>query len=496
MKSTKKILAAFLSAMMVLAMVPFTASAAVETVANDCEITLTSETEGFIFNLFKVATVDIETGEMEFKTTNTNVQNALKVADTTNAKAQNVIAALQTAETKGVSVGSYDSKADGASKTFTGLESGIYFAECDRNNLPDGVSKVGDSLIVVPEYDVVNNSFKTSHKVSVAVGSKVSKGGADISKEIVGGDSKVYTTVGVGETVEFKLVADKAGLGSLSTPLSSFDVKDTYSKGLTINKDSIKVYYNSESSTPLVKDTDYSVSYDEANFKFSVSLEKSLAKEAFYTASSVVVTYNATLNAAAVVGNPGNPNKVDLTYKNYGASNYTDKPGNTVYVFTVALDVLKTDAFDATKVLSGAKFYLYNNVTAAKNATVDSTDYLAVATTGADGKANFVDKDGNVYKVNDDASYYLKEVVAPANYVLSTKVYEIPVDKAKYTQVGDAISVNIGVNGVVGTTITNTTIAPPHTGGIGTTIFTVSGLALIACAAVLLVVIKKKKITE
>lgn len=496
MKTIKKIFAALLSAMMVLAMVPFTASAAV---ANDCEITLTSETEGFVFNLYRLATVDTETGAMTFDTDSTAVKEALSVADTTKVKAENVIAAAKGALNKGVFVDSYDTTAEGSSKTFTAQATGIYFAECDTTKLPDGVSKVGDSLIVVPEYDLTKNEFKASHKVSAAVGSKVSKGGANISKEIVGGDSKDYTTVGVNDTVEFKLIADKAGLGSMTTPLSTFTVEDTYSTGLTFNEGSIKVYYDSTDSAALDA-SKYEVTSDVANKFFSVSLKKSLADKAFYDASSVVVTYSATLNADAIVGGNGNPNKVDLTYTNYGASNYTKKEGNTVYVFTVALDVLKTDAFNTSKVLEGAKFYLYDNEAAAKAATVSSTDYLAVATTLADGKASFVDAAGRVYKVNDATSYYIKEVVAPANYVLSTKVYEVNVAKATYTtdSSNGLYKINIGVDnsGVVNTKITNTTIAPPLTGGMGTMIFTVSGIALIACAVVLLVVLKKKKVTE
>ena len=67
-----------------------------------------------------------------------------------------------------------------------------------------------------------------------------------------------YTDVSVGDTVEYALYNTVAG--STSNKLEQYTVKDKMSKGLTFNKDSVKVYLADSSKAKLAdltKDTDY-----------------------------------------------------------------------------------------------------------------------------------------------------------------------------------------------------------------------------------------------
>ena len=92
-------------------------------------------------------------------------------------------------------------------------------------------------------------------------------------------------------------------------------------------------------------------------------------------------------------------------------------------------------------------------------------------TSGSDGYAI---RDGL-----DAGTYYLKETKAPEGYVASDKELEvvIPGDNA--------------TDHVVSVQFANALI--PHTGGSGTVVYTVVGIAILAAAAVLFLISRKKK---
>ena len=83
-------------------------------------------------------------------------------------------------------------------------------------------------------------------------------------------------------------------------------------------------------------------------------------------------------------------------------------------------------------------------------------------------------------------TYYLKETTAPAGYNLNATVYTIAISAD-----GSVTSNGAGVNGPV--QVGDTPLLTPNTGGMGTMIFTIGGAALIACAGVLFLIVRKKK---
>ena len=86
-----------------------------------------------------------------------------------------------------------------------------------------------------------------------------------------------------------------------------------------------------------------------------------------------------------------------------------------------------------------------------------------------------------------NVTYYAKETAAPSGYNLNSSVYTVSIDKSKaYTFVG-----NTTVDG--NNAVPNYPVSVPKTGGMGTMMFYVGGAALIACAGVLLFVLKRKK---
>lgn len=255
---------------------------------------------------------------------------------------------------------------------------------------------------------------------------------------------------------------------------------------------------------------------------------------------TVKVRLYGKLNESAQKGAVGNPNSVDLTYTNdwSNSSDYKTKktPEDTVITYTGELKIKKTNG-DEREVLSGAKFVLYgeknnnisgtnlvgeNNasVTLKDNVTVDSTinvenkDYYLISnvvyTTGTDG---FITVSGL-----DKGIYYAVEVEAPEGYNRSEtpQKIELRVSSEKIeleSESGLVSEATIAKNGVeANNTIANDYTASwtsnnsseaiikntkgttlPGTGGMGTTIFTIGGIVLVALAALMFVVYMRKQ---
>ena len=81
-------------------------------------------------------------------------------------------------------------------------------------------------------------------------------------------------------------------------------------------------------------------------------------------------------------------------------------------------------------------------------------------------------------------SYYLVETKAPAGYKQLNRVVEVTIEGTEKDYTAEV-------------TILNTAnVSLPITGGIGTLIFTISGIALMGAAALLYIRSRKKKATE
>lgn len=177
-------------------------------------------------------------------------------------------------------------------------------------------------------------------------------------------------------------------------------------------------------------------------------------------ATLITVTYDATLSADATAGSYENTAWVTAP-KDWTTSK------DIVYVNTYAIDIFKYDQAEPKKGLEGAEFELYQKNTEG-NVIETSKQTL---TSGADGK---ILVDGL-----DAGTYYLKETKAPDGYVCSTAELTIVIPE------------KAGVNNTVGVSFANSQI--PHTGGTGTLMFTIGGIALMGTAGLLLVVSRKKR---
>lgn len=285
------------------------------------------------------------------------------------------------------------------------------------------------------------------------------------------------------------------------------------------------------------------------NLNFNYDNLVSNAAGAVYTP---IVTYSAVVNDTAVVGAAGNPNDVTYYYANEPNTGNTwdevteepdEAPGvtskkdqETVYTYQLAFQ--KTDA-ETDKPLADAVFGIYSDA--------DCTQLIDKVMTNQEGYA--------VSTKVAKGTYYIKELVAPTGYSLNTTVYPIEaswktatttvtgsVTNAQYTTQkpsDDAVQVGwikdgryysmaavaeeeaaaggyqaaylaaqstttstvttVTENGAgsgtafLGDEIPNTQMhALPSTGGMGTVLFTVGGIVIMAAAAVLFFLSRRK----
>lgn len=179
----------------------------------------------------------------------------------------------------------------------------------------------------------------------------------------------------IGDTVEYKVeitVADGA---------QTYTVTDTMSTGLTFNSGSLKVTAND------VVTTDYTLTPTTNGFTLVLpeTYVSTLTK-----GTTIMVTYNATLNKDAVIDGDGNTNEVKLGYGNH-QNTVPSKVTTKSYQF----DLVKVDG-TTNKLLDGAEFELADGETKL-SFVKDANGNYRVATTGEKGTTTTITvKNGKV----------------------------------------------------------------------------------------------------
>ena len=472
-KTTKRIVSLVLVAMLLAAMVPFTAFAA------NSSLTLSMSKDGFTYTVYQVATLDTTTGGYTLNTTDAGIVAAMKTKDQSGA---DFLAALDAASNPGSDAGTVSKGSN-----FTTSTMGIYYAKATA--WPDGVQRKSNT-VVVPKYNKGEKTWEfTDASIDLSTNGKAVSGDIFVDKGFDTVDDKAPKFKGQGDVVTYTLEATV--VGSIDQKAKKYVIYDTMSKGLTYNNDA-KVYYLDDAGNPGNDVTaqfivDPSKPNDKLTGKYKdgtyitvtakpETLNGTNSTE-FYAAKKVRVVYTATVNNEAVVGVPGNPNTDGLEYTN-AADQSDDVKGPTVIVYTYNIEVEKVDASNGNAPLAGATFGLYSD----SNATTE----IASGTSVISGDKAIV-----TFKAGSDANairlapgkYYVKEKEAPEGYNLNTKIYEV-------TVTGNETAA--GVQGLR-SAIPNTISKLPQTGGAGTMMFTILGGSLILVAGVLFVVFMKKR---
>lgn len=201
---------------------------------------------------------------------------------------------------------------------------------------------------------------------------------------------------------------------------------------------------------------------DSCDFEVTVDLaalyEAGLISEDDLGVTPVTVTYTATLKEGTTAGDYYNTAWV--SYPN------SETEQDKVKVETFKIDVFKYDQADE-KGLAGAEFALYDETAIDQDGNLieGATPVLEGIVSGEDGHV--------VIDGLDAGKYALVETKAPDNYVKS----DTPL----------MLTIEAGIEpNVVNVKFANSKI--PHTGGMGTMLFTASGMALLAMAGAVMVI--------
>lgn len=196
-----------------------------------------------------------------------------------------------------------------------------------------------------------------------------------IEKKIESGNELVDTNnAAIGSTVQYVLSSNVPDMRGYNKYF--YIVRDTLSKGLTFNADSVSIKVG---DTQLTKDTDYTVTQEPAVADGGPTAVKIVFKNFIQyndrTGEKIEIRYTATVNNGAVIGVAGNPNEVTLEYStnptvsNNGTPGNSDEPGPGDVTGETPKDVTKTfvTGIQLTKkngsneLLAGATFTISGN---------------------------------------------------------------------------------------------------------------------------------------
>lgn len=321
-------------------------------------------------------------------------------------------------------------------------------------------------------------------------------------------DKDAWDQAEIGETVNFDLRTNVPQYPA-NAFAKQYAISDTLSEGLTLEADSIKVYgVKGNVETELTKGTAYTqeITRPDPDKTGTTSFTLTFVYDQIKTYEKIHVDYNAVVNKDAVVGTAGNPNKAVLDYNNnpYDSNSWKEKK-DEVKVYTYGLKVNKVD--NANQPLTGAEFTLSKDqngrnpmpffktgdgtyrVPATAEEAQNATTTLQV---GAD--------DATKGKLNISGlsvgTYYLTETKVPGGYNKPSN--PVTIIEIKDENHNGQPTINDNPNefgdGVVELNVVNTKgFKLPTTGGMGTFLFTMGGVAIMGAAILLFFVLRRRK---
>ena len=307
----------------------------------------------------------------------------------------------------------------------------------------------------------------------------------------------------VNDEVPFQLTA------TLPTNEADFAAYKTYklvfhdqqSAGLTFNKDSVVVKYGDQTlgtdsytlETPATDNDTFDITINDA--KTVKDADGSVITVA--AGGNFTVEYTSKLNENAVIGAAGNPNVASLEFSNNpnvgGEGNTGKTPTDKVIVFTYQLDINKTfnGGTPDDNDLPEFTLYKFDSTTNDYTTNVGKVDI----TKTADGKYTAS------FKRVDDGKYKLVETKTPAGFnTAADTTFEITAEHGVESD-NPQLTV-LKINTTTGNTTTGTVTANvvnqkgsnlPSTGGMGTVLLYVAGIAVFVLAGATLVMALRRR---
>ena len=380
---------------------------------------------------------------------------------------------------------------DDNTATFDQLVPGYYLVQPDKGST-SATRKTDAMLVNVPSDTAATLQLKSEYP--------------SVEKKV--DTDKTESNAQIGQSVNFTLTSKVPDMTDYDTYYFAF--KDTMSKGLTFDENSVKVTVDGQE---LTKDTGFTVVSTKENVADNateITIEiLNMKQYADKAGKTITVTYSATLNKDAVVGIEGNKNEAKVEYQNGSATDNhgTSNPSiTTTCTYPVKVQKHAYEDNNADSFLAGAKFALSTSATVPTftkgeegNYTLDTSDANVVRLVGSDAAYRVAENDEagavtyfttvgtSATTINGlkAGTYYLHEIEAPEGYNKLTAPVKVTITETT----GTDGKVN-GVTYMVGETdqSTNETVKVenktgsmlPSTGGIGTIGLTVLGVGVVA----------------
>ena len=494
MKLVKKMLAITFTFMMIVGM--GTNVKAMEGSQTDTKgtITVSNVSEGHTYKLYKILNLEsysYESGKAEegnyaytltgdkwdnFVKTNSGEGKFFTITDnkyvTFNEGEAATLAkeAIKFAENKNLEISITPTKEENGNLVFSNLDLGYYLVD----------SSVG----------ALCNLTTTNPTVTI----QEKNGMPTVVKQVKEDSTDVFgsnNTADIGQTVEFQTtITAQAGA-------HNYVLHDKMSEGLTFDEASVTVVLkkNSEAQvTTLVSPKDYVLKTAELGETDSICAFHIEFTEEFCNSlnadDQIIVSYSATLNENAVIGDAVNNND---TWLKYGDG--TDTAHSSTSTYTFKLPVFKYTGVEK-KGLGKAKFTLKNangsdsiQLVKVSDATEDTELTYRVAKTGEENTVTEITTPSSgkfIIQGLDADTYLLTETEQPKGYnKLATPITVIIETDGKIKIDTSYVNV-VEVENKTGTIL-------PSTGGMGTTIIYMVGAILVIGSGIVLLSKKKSK---
>lgn len=344
------------------------------------------------------------------------------------------------------------------------------------------------------------------------------------------GDGYAHTaSASVGDVVDYQIISTLPTITSKASALSEYTYVDTMSKGIRYNKNDVVIEFFKDAgctekvATWAENSGKFAVAYDDAANTMTIRMtDTGLAEineaatvytdsvKRGYSDCTMRLTYAATLTADAQMGDTDNPNKVKLTWKRTNTT-YYDTLEDCCHVYTYGVDVLKQFSDNGGN-LRNVKFKLHNDTDDVYVIAEQKDDvYYTKGFTAkkADATTFVPNSSGHiVVKGLEDDTYSLTETATDKGYVLLKEAVKIVIKTAENgtcercgaTLLTASATVNskdasmTEGNAIVPLTVVNNPgFDLPKTGGYGTWMFTVGGVALLGAAAFIVIRSRKHK---